>query len=373
MAAIPSARVRMINNIFQVNARSAPGLRADIVHKVPTGQSDLVVVAVQPDPAGDHMDGKRYQWLHLRFATGSEPFGWIRDDLLEISGDFSAFGYGQLDTWRHAFGLMRQTPSAEVSVGTQTETVKQSTPQQVETTVGDDLLRVRLAAFNITAAWEGGSYAAYQNHDSGIVSFGRFQFTLASGSLFSVVDQYLQRADTPTAAQLRQHYHERLRQRDITLRHDATLRHLLIEAADDPTMQAVQDAVADERYWQRAFNLSIEPRGVRTALGQAFIFDMAIQHGLFHDLLNVAERAFGIPLRTRLAAHGVPETDFFTRVAAVRQERLHRLADARNLPGLRPRADFWVELMARGDWDLQGEDDGLLTIKIGRRVPVREP
>ncbi len=53
---------------------------------------------------------------------------------------------------------------------------------------------IKRAAFNITAAFEGGGYSSYQNYDKGVVSYGRFQFTLASGSLFTVLEQYLAQA-----------------------------------------------------------------------------------------------------------------------------------------------------------------------------------
>ena len=47
-------------------------------------------------------------------------------------------------------------------------------PQAVE------LDRIRRAAFNITSTFEGSkTYANYQNYDAGIISYGRFQFTLS--------------------------------------------------------------------------------------------------------------------------------------------------------------------------------------------------
>ncbi len=232
---------------------------------------------------------------------------------------------------------------------------------------------IRRAAYAITAAFEGSGYASYQNIDAGIVSYGRFQFTLASGSLYTVLERYLAAASGPTAAALREGYLGRVQARDETLRGDDTLRTLLIGAADDPVMQIAQDAVATERYWDVVQRLSIQPRNIQTALGQALLFDMAINHGPRHDMIGLAEAALGVPPKSRMPDNGVAEPELIRRVAQIRQERLHRLADKHGWGGLRRRGDFWVNLTQAEDWDLLGDTEGMLTVLPGRRVRVRWP
>ena len=122
--------------------------------------------------------------------------------------------------------------------------------------------RVRLAAFNITSRFEGGSYHTFQNYDSGIISYGRFQFTLAAGMLGYIVDQYLAQSGTTNARSLHA-YQARIQQRDETLRHDMTLRNLLIAAAREPIMQQIQDDAATHHFWEPIKRIAIAPRGSR--------------------------------------------------------------------------------------------------------------
>ena len=44
-----------------------------------------------------------------------------------------------------------------------------------------------------------------------------------------------------------------------------------------------------------------------------------------------------------------------------------------NLPGLKPRGDFWVELSKKGDWNLQGDAQGMITVTTGKNVQVKNP
>jgi hypothetical protein len=361
----------MINNVFQVNIRSGPGTGNEVVGKAATGQTGLVVLDVQPDERGTLSDDKLFQWFRLAFPDGIE--GWIRDDLLEITGDCTAFGYGILTTEMRAFGMLRHEsaePEPEPKQRKQTPPDPQTKPRPRP---ADTPERVRLAAFNITAGFEGGGFDTFQNNDSGIVSFGRFQFTLASGNLFAVVEDYVNNSSSDVAAQLRTNYLDRLRNLDLALRDDNRLRDLLIGSAGEAAMQDAQNRRATENFWQRVIELSVEPRGILTPLGKALVFDMSIQHGLMHDLLNVAEEKLNIPLREPFGNFGVTEATFIAEVALARRDRLHNLARARNLPGLIPRGDFWVEIVQDGDWDLGGDDNGEIEIKDGRRVQARNP
>ncbi|MFO7324062.1 MAG: chitosanase [Chloroflexota bacterium] len=350
MPTIPcTATVRDIANATTINVRSGPGTHTAILTTLPTGASGLIVLDVQPDELLANAGGKVYQWFQLRLPDGAT--GWVRDDLLDIHGECASFGYKALPSPTPAFSLTRVP--------------RPPTPEQE---------RVRKAAFNITASFEGGSYDSYQNHDTGIISYGRFQFTLQSGSLFSVVDKFVEAApDHPLAEKLRDHYLERLQKRDWSLRDDDTLRELLVKAAAEEAMQRAQDQVAHDVYWRRIYDLSIAPRGIVTPLGQAFLFDTGLHHGIFHNLLSLAETAFNVPPRSRLGHNGVSERDFIRQVALLRRDRLALLAQYRGLNGLKRRGDFWVDLVETGDWALRGDARGEVETYPGRRVAVRTP
>ncbi|NDJ54628.1 MAG: chitosanase [Chloroflexi bacterium] len=231
--------------------------------------------------------------------------------------------------------------------------------------------RARLAAFAITSVWEGSrTYSNYQTYDSGIISYGRFQFTLSSGNLGKVVDSYLMKSSSDVAQNLRS-YQSRVSSMDSSLQNDVTIKQLLIEAADEPEMQIAQDDLVTANFWSPALS-SAEARGLIHPLSLAFLFDTAVQHGPYHHFLVNAEDSFGIPRKTPAKDSGVSEEDFMTKAAALRKENLYKLAESRGLPGVKPRADLWVDLMASGDWRLQGDDDGNISVN-GVAVQVKQP
>ncbi|MBN8634840.1 MAG: chitosanase [Anaerolineae bacterium] len=344
------ASVRTESDFARINVRKGPGTNTEILTTLAVGTMDLTVRDVQPDQQQKAaLSGKVYQWFNVDLPDGGR--GWIRDDLLDIVGDCGSVGYSSLSTPTWAFGLTR----VEVIV---------RPPGDPE--------RVRKAAFNITAGFEGGGYATYQNRDDGVISYGRFQFTLASGSLFSVLDKYLQKATGSIADQLRSQYYEPIKARDANLRNDQNLKNLLVAAAPDPIMQEAQDAVATDVYWNAAMNLSAVPRNINSALGRALLFDMAINHGLRHDMIALAEGALSLPVRGRLPDLAT-EKLLIAKLAEVRQDRMNKLAVKLNAPGLKQRGDFWVAYVATNDWDLLGDLNGNVTIKPGRTVQVKNP
>ncbi len=234
-----------------------------------------------------------------------------------------------------------------------------------------DPARIRDTAFAITSAFEGGRYDGYQNFDAGIVSYGLFQFTLASGSLARVIDRYLERSTTPTADGLRG-YQERIRGRDPSLRDDTTLKALLKQAATEDVMREAQVAVATEMYWDVAQTRSIQPRGVTTPLGQALFFDLAIHYGPGHSVASRAEEKLGVPVKSRLGENGITEQQLLHEMALIRRADHYAQAASTGLNGLKVRGDFWVALVERGDWMLEGDEQGTVTI-FSRRVKIWEP
>lgn len=375
--------------VVEVNVRSGPNTTYVLIFKVPVGMANLLVLEVRADDKNTALQGKTYQWFRLRFPDGRD--GWVRDDLIDVVGDGSAFGYPVVPQPVIGFSLTRGSgaspspaapapapanpaPVAAVPAPTPASPAAPApapAPTPIAAPLPGTIERVRKAAFNITAAFEGGGYATYQTYDSGIISYGRFQFTLASGSLMTVLNRYLERASGPAADGLRG-YLPRLNAKDESLRQDATLRSLFITAAGEPAMQQVQDEVATEGYWGGVMELSIAPRGVQSALGCALIFDMAIQHGKYNFILPKAEQELGVPPKSRLGQNGITEQTFITRVAQIRRDNLYALAEKLKLPGLRTRGDFWFNLVQAEDWNLQGDANGSVNVN-GKIVQVRNP
>ncbi|MCA0454223.1 MAG: chitosanase [Chloroflexi bacterium] len=401
--------VRGIPSSPIVNVRIGPNTSYAKLVELPVGTPNLAVLEVRADDKNTQLQGRTYQWLRCTLPNGQN--GWIRDDLVTAQGDGTRFGYPIVvqpilvaDLTRKFAPVGVSTPPTTVSAPAApvtpptppapavappappapaaaafTAASVPAAPAAVSTApaaapiapnVGS-LDRVRRSSFAITSAFEGGGYATYQTYDSGIISYGRFQFTLASGSFMTVINRYLQRTSGPTVDGIRG-YLPRLNAKDEALRQDAGLKTLCINAASDPIMQAIQDEVATEGYWGAVIDLSIAPRNIKSALGYALIFDMSIQHGKYNFLVPKAETDLGVPNKSRLGENGITEPQYLTKLAQLRRENLYALADKLKLPGLRFRGDFWVSLVSASDWNLQGDTNGNVNIN-GKIVQVRTP
>ncbi len=112
--------------------------------------------------------------------------------------------------------------------------------------------------------------------DSGHLTYGRSQTTLASGNLYLLLKAYCDDEDAQYAAPLR-HYLSRLLQRETSLDYNMTLHTILQKAGDDPVMQEVQDQFFDRAYWEPSLK-SAREINIETALGIAVIYDSRI-HG----------------------------------------------------------------------------------------------
>lgn len=206
----------------------------------------------------------------------------------------------------------------------------------------NDTERIKKLAMNITSTFEGGGYSTYQSYDSGIISYGRFQFTLASGSLEQIIKSYIKKGNDRDVAEKLQRYIHRIEAKDESLRSDGGLKDLLIEASKDDVMKNIQDDAAVMSYWNKSQKLYTEKYNLSSPLSKAFVFDTGIQHGLYHRMAEETYR------------DDIGEKEFIKSFAFLRKQVLYRLAEARNLPGLKPRADFWVNLIEKEDWDLVG-------------------
>ncbi len=233
-----------------------------------------------------------------------------------------------------------------------------------------DPARIQQTALIITSSFEGGKYDSFQNYDAGIVSYGLFQFTLSSGSLAMVVKKYLATATSATAKSL-EGFLPRLLARDASLRYDQVFKQLLIAAAREQAMQAAQLATAVELYWDKAQEISVIPRGVKTPLGQALFFDLAIHYGTKHTVASRAEKKLGVEEKSKVGENGITEQQLLKEMASIRRSDHYAQAARTGYTGLRVRGDFWVDLTQKGDWNLEGDADGNVVI-FGRKVKIWE-
>jgi hypothetical protein len=183
----------------------------------------------------------------------------------------------------------------------------------------------RKTIWAITSIFESGSPegnpAAYQTYDAGVISYGKHQATLASGTLNRVLQAYLARSSTPTAQALRNEYAARVAQMDASLRNDGRIKQLLLDAAKEAAMDEAQDAVFDDSFYKPAITAARD-YNVRSPLGLAALYDTNIQGGLHIVLPRVTERLGG-----KIGEKGITETQWIAAFLDLREERLNRLAD----------------------------------------------
>lgn len=226
---------------------------------------------------------------------------------------------------------------------------------------------VQNLAFRITSGFEGSGYATINNTDAGILSYGRFQFTLASGSLVTLIDNYL--SYRGLYVDDFDPFMSRLHSGDRSLKNDRDFISLLKQAATDPDMQRVQNDLAFVKYYAPAMEKSVRPRFLVMPLSMCFAFDCAINHGLGHPYFTEAESKFGLTPKQSLKEKHVWEGDFILAATFARLEAMTAFAKAHNLDGVRVRAKFWHDRALAQDWYLRGDNDELL-LKTGLVLKV---
>ena len=134
--------------------------------------------------------------------------------------------------------------------------------------------------------------------DSGHLTYGRSQTTLASGNLFLLVKAYREATEAQFAEPL-QPFLGRLSQRDLTLDLDLDFRRIVKEAATDPVMQNAQDKFFDRVYWIPALQTALGARalpgpvdGIYGPMTVARVRQFQLQNGLQADgMVGPATRA----------------------------------------------------------------------------------
>lgn len=126
--------------------------------------------------------------------------------------------------------------------------------------------------------------------DSGQLTYGRSQTTLASGNLFLLIQDYCARTDGSLSANFKP-YLSQLQNCNSVLNNDMTFRGLLKDAGSDPVMQDVQDAFFDRVYWDPAMR-SADALGAQSALGAAIVYDSTV-HGSWAAVRDMTRKQFG--------------------------------------------------------------------------------
>lgn len=254
---------------------------------------------------------------------------------------------------------------------------KKPTPQQPAKPAGTQggtpsTNEIMAVAFRITGAFEGGKANSYQNQDSGIVSYGKHQATLASGTLGTILQKYVDQSKSPVAKQMAA-YMGKVNKKDESLRHDAGFKKLLLAAADDPVMGPIQDGVFAENFWGAA-EQGAKHDEVESPLALAMYYDTNIQGGL-----NAVRKSTAASLKGKEFTEAEWLTEFNTQrdlrlkklVTARRkaakestsaQEKKSLERDANWIDGSRVRVTDLQKLVTAGDLQLHGDKNGKLLI-----------
>ncbi len=179
-------------------------------------------------------------------------------------------------------------------------------------------------------------------NDSGHLTYGRAQTTLASGNLYLLLKAYTERPEAQYAQQLRP-YLERLEERDLRLDHDMSLRNLLREAGDDPVMHTTQDQFFDQVYWAPSARATAA-LSITSALGAAVVYDSHI-HGSWQRLRDRTTANHGTPA-------SIGERAWVGHYVAERRQWLGTHANTL-LHRTVYRMDTFRQLMADDNWELR--------------------
>lgn len=187
--------------------------------------------------------------------------------------------------------------------------------------------------------------------DTGHLTYGRSQATLASGNLFLLIGTYCRDPAARFGAALRA-FLDLLEDRDIGLDRDTAFRDLLRGAGDDPVMRRTQDEFFDRAYWDPAVT-SAKFIGSESALGMAIVYDSRI-HGSWHLIRNRTNQSHG-PL-SELGEHA-----WMGRYVQVRRAWLAKHSN-QLLRNTVYRMDALQQLMGTDNWGLD------LPIQVRGRV-----
>jgi chitosanase len=202
--------------------------------------------------------------------------------------------------------------------------------------------------------------------DTGQLTYGRTQTTLASGNLYLLVKDYTDRSDGAYCEALKP-YLGRLEDCDPSLNHDAAFRGLLADAGEDPVMRDAQDDFFDRVYWQPALH-SADAIGAKLPLSAAIVYDSTV-HGSWAQVRDLTRERYG-----ELARIG--EKTWMSRYVDVRRNWLAASANA-ILHKTLYRMDAFADIIRSGNWSLRlpfsVRGQLISADTLGQATPVRAP
>ncbi|CAG0933335.1 Peptidoglycan L-alanyl-D-glutamate endopeptidase CwlK [Thermoflexales bacterium] len=190
-------------------------------------------------------------------------------------------------------------------------------------------------ANQITSIMEGGStkgsYGALTTiNDGGLISYGKHQATLSSGSLGSILNAYIASSKSANAEVVRKNI-TRVNQKDVTLKDDKNFLEALRGAAGEKEMQVAQDLIFSEGYWNPAVKAA-QKTGIQSPLGFAMLYDTKIQGGM-ESCMATARTKCGGDVGAKIDNKTISEIDFLKAFNDAREERLEAIAVAAEAKG----------------------------------------
>ena len=161
-------------------------------------------------------------------------------------------------------------------------------------------------ASDITSAFEGGKIGTLNLYDLGIITYGKHQATLHSGTLYPILKRFTELSSTATSTAMAG-YLKRVEARDETLREDSAFIALLKEAAKEDEMDRAQDQEFTLQYWEPAKRKAAKDN-IKTALGHAIYYDTKIQGGLEY-LAGLTQKKLGGTTGQTVAGKEILEED----------------------------------------------------------------
>lgn len=178
--------------------------------------------------------------------------------------------------------------------------------------------------------------------DTGHLTFGRSQTTLASGNLLDLLQRYCSNDGARFGSRLAP-WLPRFAAGDFTLDGELRLHNLLRATADDPVMRETQDIFFDEVYWQTAARIAAN-LGINSALGVAVVYDSTV-HGSWKAMRDRTNAQSGKPEQ-------LGERKWITAYVNTRRAWLtaHPRSDLRKTAY---RMEAFLRLIEQGYWGLE--------------------
>jgi chitosanase len=178
--------------------------------------------------------------------------------------------------------------------------------------------------------------------DSGHLTYGRSQTTLASGNLYLLLRNYTTAPNGQYSSQIVP-YLERLRDCDLALDTDYPFRQLLKDCGQDPVMQEAQDTFFDNTYWVPAVRAGAQ-LNLTLPLSFAVAYDSHIQ-GSWATIVQKTNSSVGT-----IGNAGVVEQPWI--IAYINNRKAWLTAKSALLAKTTYRMDAFISLIATSKWKL---------------------